>query len=380
MHILRRSTVYSAEGRPPAERIAFFTSLCRLRSGTVLAGFQLGRAKHAADATARLCRSRNEGADWHELPYRFETRIDGEPGSLSGAEMIEVEPGRLLLFSTWFDRSIPDRPLFNPATEGILRSRLLCCESNDEGDTWTAWRELPTGALRGCAMTGSPVAWGEGLLAFAFESFKEYDDPGPGPHGSWVIVSRDGGRTFGPPWRVAQDPRGAVYYWDQRLAATDRAGEFVSLFWTHDRAGKRDLEVHRLRTSLLEHPDGAPRLPEPTNIPGQIAAPLWLGGERWLAFVVDRERPANMTLWSTDDDGRTWPAGRALRVYEHDERAVLSQGRENVDYAQFWEDMGKWSFGHPAIARLDERRALVAWYAGTPDAMSIHSAQIALDS
>ena len=37
--------------------------------------------------------------------------------------------------------------------------------------------------------------------------------------------------------------------------------------------------------------------------------------------------------------------------------------------------MGKWSFGHPAIRRLQDDW-LVAWYAGTPAAMSIHWAKI----
>jgi len=293
--------------------------------------------------------------------------------------MVGVEPGRILLFSTWFDRSLPDRPLFNPVTEGILRSQQLVAESTDEGSTWTSWRELPTGELTGCATTGPAIAWPDGTVAYAFESFKEYDDPRPAPHGSWLLVSRDGGRTFGSPWRVAQDPAAQTYYWDQRLCAKSEPGEFVAMFWTHDRAQRRDLNVHQLQVAMNEHPGGAPQLPAVTSLPGQIAAPLWLDDRRLLAFVVDREPPCTMTLWQSRDGGATWPTELALRIYEHDERAALTQGRDNVDYAQFWEDMGKWSFGHPAIRRLDERRALVAWYAGTPHEMSIHGAQVELD-
>ena len=40
--------------------------------------------------------------------------------------------------------------------------------------------------------------------------------------------------------------------------------------------------------------------------------------------------------------------------------------------------MGKWSFGHPAIRPL-EGGWLLAWYAGTPDRMSIHWAHLAED-
>ena len=52
----------------------------------------------------------------------------------------------------------------------------------------------------------------------------------------------------------------------------------------------------------------------------------------------------------------------------------LSQGLENIDFAQYWEDMAKWSFGHPAIRTYDEQRVLVTFYAGPPGCLSIHSA------
>jgi hypothetical protein len=83
-----------------------------------------------------------------------------------------------------------------------------------------------------------------------------------------------------------------------------------------------------------------------------------------------------MRLWSSRDGGLTWPQSDCLLVHTHDERAVLSQGTENIDFRQYWEDMGKWSFGHPAIRTLGPGRVLVAFYAGTPTCMSIHWARV----
>ena len=37
-----------------------------------------------------------------------------------------------------------------------------------------------------------------------------------------------------------------------------------------------------------------------------------------------------------------------------------------------WEEMGKWSFGHLAMIPLDNGKWLLAYYAGTPQAMGIH--------
>ncbi len=306
---------------------------------------------------------------------RFQSQLDDIPGSLAGAEIFEVEPGRLLLFFTWFDRSDPERPLFDPETEGILRSLQLMADSTDEGDSWSGWREIPTPGLTGCAMTGPALKWSDGTIAFASESFKEFDDPAPAHHAAWLLVSRDGGETFEQPFLVAQDPQNTVYYWDQRLCVGSAPGEFTALFWTHDRSAQRDLDVHLLSANLNDG-ERAGSSPVVTTIPGQIAAPLLLDDGRLLAFVVDRDRPGTMRLWQSSDGGQSWPTPDSLLVHEHEERAELSQGLTDIDFAQYWEDMGRWSFGHPSIRQSESRRVVVTWYAGSPTCMSVHAAGI----
>ncbi|MGD9724168.1 MAG: sialidase family protein [Pirellulales bacterium] len=373
--IEEQGLIFDAGRQPPAGRIAYFTSLCALGSGTILCGFQNGPGKHAPSSTIRLCRSADGGRTWELLPASFATDLGGVPGSLAAAEMVEAAPNRLLLFATWFDRSEPARPLFDPVTEGILKSKQLLAISHDEGRKWSAWRELGVGDLRGCALTGPVVRWPDGAIAFAFESFKEFDDPGPKRHAAWLFVSRDGGESFTRPLLVAQHPQQEVYYWDQRLCAGAQSGQFVAMFWTHDLVRKQDLTVHLRRGSV----NGDAISVDPiraTTIPGQIAAPCQLSDGRLVTFVVDRGRPSTMTLWCSADGGASWPGAERLVVYTHDERASLSQGREQVDFAQYWEDMGRWSFGHPAVRLLADGRLLLAWYAGTPDCMSLRWARV----
>lgn len=369
--------LFDATGRPESEAIAFFTALCPLVSGTLLAGFQVGPSKHALTATIRVSRSRDGGTTWSEIPWQFETVLDGIPGSLAAAEMVEAEPGRLLLFTTWFDRRDPTLPLFDPVSEGILPSRQLLAVSADNGETWGPWRVLPTPGLTGCAVTGPATRWDDGSIAFAFESFKEYGDPEPGRHAAWLMVTRDGGRSFEAPFLVAQHPRHQIYYWDQRLCPASPSGDFLALFWTHDLVQKKDLRVHFLRASLADG-DRAAASPVETPIAGQIAAPLRLPDGRILAFVVDRDRPGTLRLWQSRDQGRTWPAKEMTTIHVHDEQARLSQGATNVDFRQYWEDMGRWSFGHPAIRLLPDGRVFLAYYAGTPTRMSIYWARLAL--
>lgn len=376
MEVEERGLIFDATGRREAERVASFTALCPLRSETILAGFQLGPAKHSPASTIGLCRSRDGGRTWSRIPWMFASTLDAVPGSLSGPEMVEAEPGRLLLFTTWFDRQDPDRPLFDPVTEGILPSKQLMAVSGDEGETWSHWREIPTPGLTGCAMTGPPLLWPDGTLAFCFESFKTFDDPAPGRHGAWMLVSKDGGRAFSRALPIAQHPEHAVYYWDQRLCVGRRSGAFIALFWTHDLRQHKDLTVHQKISTVAALTPANARTVSGTPIPGQIAAPFLLDDGRLLAFVVDRDRPGTLTLWHSPDSGTTWPLDRKLVVHTHDEQAVLSQGKDNIDFTGYWEDMSKWSFGHPAIRSLPDGRVLLAYYAGSPACMSVHWARI----
>lgn len=375
LEVEERGVVYDASAQPPEGRIAYFTSLCPLASGSILCGFQVGPRKHAVTSRIGLCRSADGGRSWRQMNVSVETTIGGSPGSLSGPEIVEVEPGKQLMFTTWFDRSDPARPLFDPVTEGILHGKQLYAFSTDEGETWGPWQELITPGLTGRATTGPITRWPDGTIAYAFESFRDYDDPVPAYHAAWLVTSRDGGQTFSRPLLLAQDPRHIVYYWDQRLCPSGPAGEFVALFWTHDLRQKKDLSVH-LQKGNVHDPELHKSAIHPTPIPGQIAAPLLLDDGRLLAFVVDRARPGTMKLWSSPDGGGAWPERDCLTVHVHEERAALTQGLENIDFKQYWEDMGKWSFGHPALRPLPGGKALLAWYAGTPQAMSIHWARV----
>ncbi len=376
LKIVDRGIVWDATQQPAERQVACFISLCQLQSGRIICGFQNGPRKNAATSTIRVCSSTDHGKTWETWPGEFGDRMEGITGSLSCAELVEISPDRLLLFATWFDRTEPERPLFDPVTEGILRSKLLMAASTDEGKSWSDWRVLSTGQLKGCASTGPVLRWSDGTLAVPFESFKEYDDPRPCVPGSWMIVSADGGQTFSEPMLVAQDPHNRVYYWDQRLCtATSGDSHFFAFFWSHDRNQKQDLPIHLRRGEVRDGRIQATDL-ETTTIPGQIAAPLQLNDGRVLAFVVDRGQPCTMALWCSDDRGRSWPDSKRLVVYTHDEQAAITQGKDDIDYQQFWEDMGKWSFGHPAIRVVDEQHVLVAWYAGTPNRMSVHWARI----
>jgi hypothetical protein len=229
--------------------------------------------------------------------------------------------------------------------------------------------------LKGCAGTGPILRWPNGIVAYPFESYKDYDDLNPGAHAAWFMVSRDGGLAFDKPLLVAQDPRHKIYYWDQRLCVGSLSGEFIGLFWTHDLENKQDLNVHIRRGRLAAGALGNGPIFD-TGIPGQIGAPLLLPDGRLLAFVVNRGEPGTMALWLSPGGETTWP--ESLVIYVHNQRAPLSQGGTKINFEQYWVDMIKWSFGHPAISYLGQDKVLLAYYAGPPNCLSVHWARVNL--
>lgn len=368
MQIEDRGIICDATKRPETARAAAFVSLCPTSSGSIFCTFQIGVTKNATNSTILLFRSKDQGQTWLELAP-FDSTVNGIPGSYSSGQMVEVEPGRLLIFMTWYDRSEAQRPLFDPVTGGLLRSKQLTAWSTNDGASWSPWQEVPTPGLTGCSCTGPVLKWSDGVIAYPFESLKEYDDLSEAMPGAWLMVSRDAGRTFGQPVLLAQHPEHKIYYWDQRLCVGRSPGDFVALYWTFDRANKKDLPVHLLKATLTNGAlQKAPIVA--TSIPGQIAAPVLLEDGRLLAFVVDRDRPGTMTLWTSRDGGATWP--ERLVVYVHEERSALTQGKENINYEEYWADMRRWSFGHPAMRSLGHGKVLLAYYAGLPNCMSIH--------
>ncbi len=378
MRVIDRGLVYDASNRPASERIASFDSLYRLQNGDWLCGYHVGKKKHDANSVIRWSRSKDGGKTWSQVSFCPETTFGGIRGSLAGTEFAEIAPGKLLLFTTWFDRTDPERPLFDPVTEGILHSKLLVAESNDHGETFGPWREIVTPGLTGTALSGPPVQWPDGSIGLAFESFKHYDDPKPAWHCAWLFTSRDGGQTFPELHIVGEDPKHEVFYWDERITPTKTPGEYIGLFWTHNKATGKDLNVQFLRASTKEG-DRAKSTPSDTGIPGQISAPLLLDDGRILGFVVDRDRPGTLKLWQSKDGGKTWPAGESLTVHVHDEKSVVGNQKEGVDFAEYWDDMRKWSFGHPCSQLIDAKTALLTFYAGPPDALSVHWARVSLD-
>lgn len=374
MRVIDRGIIFDAGQAPPHRRFCSFTSLLRMADDRLLVAFRAGSSKDSPDENILICQSTDEGRHWELIFEGLPLEYAGVRGAWRAGALIELEPGHLLGYFTWFDRSDPTLPLCNPQTQGILPSRLLLAESDDDGRSWHAWREMETRPFEGVSATGAPLRLGNGILAFPFEAWKGYYDARPGAHHALLCLSHDAGRTFEPPAVVAHDPSAGVFYWDQRLGRAPDTGRLIAMFWTHDRSAGQDRHVH----VAWGTPDGSrwTTPPADTGFAGQIAYPLCLGEERVLAMYVHRHDPPSIRAVISCDFGRTWDLEGECVIYESAGMESGMRGRRG--FGDYWADMNRWTFGHPEACRMPNGDVFVAFYAGDTTAMSMRWARLAL--
>jgi hypothetical protein len=372
MRIVDQGLIYDARGAPAERRSCAFTSLVRLADGAYRCSFRAAPGRDKPGGMLRIMGSTNL-RDWEVVHPGLTHVIDGVEGDMYAGYLAELAPGVLTGSFVWVDRAThPELSFVNPETAGVLEMRNLLATSTDGGATWHDWRELDLGPEEGCSCTGPIFEPSAGVLAFPYETWKSYDDPGTGNHTASLRLSHDGGEIWQERQIVAADEAGRVLYWDQRIAVHPETGELVAMFWTHDRTFGADIDNH---ISWSAGVDQQWSRPVSTKWSGQHCQPVSLGGNRLAAVHTERTPPGGIIVRLSDDFGRTWPAERTLRIYE----PAASPASQEQSFEAFWQSMMSWPFGHPRAVVTPEGELLVAWYAGSGDVIGMNWACVALD-
>lgn len=357
MKVLDHGLVFDASVAPAHERCCAFTSLLHLANGALICGFKSGPDKLSPADRLILMRSDDGGKAWRRLYDGFDTTFNGTPGSFSAGYPMELEPNRLLLTLHWVDRTDPARPLSNPETSGVLPMKYLLAGSGDGGRSWSPLREVSLWPHPGANPTGEIIRLSNGQLMLAYESWKDWDDV-EGDQSANVKLSNDEGMTWSDPITMANDRTGRLYFWDNHLARQPETGRLLAAFWSHNAERGVDAPIHL----AWGDPDGRQwEAPQPIPIEGQVTAPLFLDRDRLLLFYVHRHDPPSIRAVISQDAGKTW---QDEQVVIHDGRGGTQSGmdRSRSD-AEYWEDMTRWTFGHPKAVRLSGGRVLVVYYA-----------------
>src|SRR5262245_38372493 len=116
-----------------------FPSVAVLPSGRWLVGFRASSRKwNEGDQHIRLVWSDDEGRTWRgpTRPFVAPT-VGGRPGRFRMGCLEPLGGRRVLVALAWQDYGDPERPLFNPKTQGgSVDFKAFFAISEDDGETW----------------------------------------------------------------------------------------------------------------------------------------------------------------------------------------------------------------------------------------------------
>ncbi len=369
MKVIERGILVSGEAGT-CRATYTFPSVVPLAGGELLASCRAGSEKDAADETVVLFRSSDGGHTWSNGVTPFgETVVNGVRGSLKIAYITALEGEHLMAAVMWVDRqTYPGKALFNADTEGCLPMAILLSDSYDNGKTWSPLRVVPMPPDLGPPSLTSPVVrLKDGTLAMSIETNKHYLDKGKWCQRVVLLHSADGGKSWGKPATVIEDPEGRIFYWDLRTAVAPD-GRLIAFSWTYDRKINKYLNISRL---IGDDGGRSWSPPEDLGFADQPAHPAILpDGHTVLAWV---NRFGNQTIRAGIAPGIDQPfiAEKELVLY-HQEGA-----KSDADSTgKMLSEMNLWNFGLPYGEALPGGEVMVFYYAGREAVLDIHWVKI----
>lgn len=281
--------------------------------------------------------------------------INGVKGHGISLYFLTLGGERVLMVINWVDASRPDLPFYDPEDESLKDTRIFYSFSDDGGMTWSSPILMDTTALGGpVPLTGPPILLGDGSILCQFEINKYKSDPKPWIHRSAMIRSIDGGNTWIDPVLVTNYPD--MYFWDQRPNVLQDGQTLVNYFWTLDGKKNEYLNIHE---SISRDSGNTWSLPVDIGIYGQPGRPIQLEDGRIVAVSIDRTTVPviNLHVKLRLD----LPFSQSYEVYR---AALPKQDSRYVSMNDAWEEMAKFSVGHPNLLYLGGNEVLVYFYCG----------------
>lgn len=334
---------------------ACFPVIQELSEQELLCVYRRGTAFESADGVIGKLRSTDGGKSWVEEGIVWDLSKDNKSYSYRSGNLTTLRDGTLLLLSSRWDRSDPDKPLYSLKTEGYLPAEVVLFRSADNGRSWSAPQmiPLPEGIIGN--HSGPILELSNSHLLLPFETWKDYDVLNPANQRAMALFSNDDGKTWGNATVVADGTSQDIIYWDQRIIALSD-GHLFAIFWTHDMKTDKDLPIHY---AISKDEGRTWTKPESTEINGQVSCPVEIGDGRLLLVYNLRyaERPGIMTALS-ENRGKTWDITHQITVWDAQSRANVGAASQ----ARAIADMSTFGFGKPDTQKLTNGDILVSFW------------------
>ncbi len=276
---------------------AYMPTIAPLADGTWVAAQHVGQSLGSSDNHIEFLISR-DGATWENRGSIHGSEGADERYTYRAPKIVAVPDGRLLISADRYPQNTG--ALFDLESETLSRSEMLLIWSNDRGETWAEPQIVPVDLPperyswngTGPVLQVNPNRW-----IYTLETWKPEGYEGPPDQKSAAVFSADGGQTWGELTATADDPENRLMYYDQ-MGAVLPDGRVCILLWTHLDGTSQDLNNHWVVSSDEGRAWSAPK---PTNLRGQVCAPIALSDGRLAAVYNFRHEPQGVRLALSED-------------------------------------------------------------------------------
>jgi len=290
MELVQEVTIYANPDPLLVSRQAVFPGIVQLADDNLLAIFSIGQAFDAADHRAFCSKSKDLGRTW-TAPERLHSH-EFEPDQISETlKPLLLRDGSLLATGYGFVRPDDLAPIVDPETFEVLPLRNMVSKSTDDGQSWDVPRLVNIGG-QPLEMSGPCIQLQSGRILAAAPPFHL----GAEGHSGWIVYSDDGGQNWGKLSTFFESSSGAVAAWECRLCET-KAGQVVVLFWAYDNREQSNLNNH-----MVVSQDGGETFGPAidTGVRAQASNLMRLGDDKILTIHSHREDPVGLWVRQVD--------------------------------------------------------------------------------
>ena len=352
IEILDHHVVYDNPIPQVRSRHGYFPGLAVLPSGDLLALFMMSEALDAANATTMVSRSKNQGATW-TLEGSLHRKSPEHVHDSDYLKPLVLGDGSLIATGYRFHRTDPDQTLANPKTDGMRDGENLVSFSQNEGRTWAHPEVIARTCPELIEASGPAILTRSGSILTGGSLFPMWDGSHPTGFVGVLLRSGDGGRTWDDSGRFFRDPNGRYMPSEPRFCEMQE-GRLVSLVWTTDHAGGKNITNH----VTVSHDDGAAWSdPIDTGVWGQASNLIHLGGDTLLTIHSHRDGSVGevgLFVRIVDLAGDRWRIVEECKIWGN---------APSADIGSYAEMAKRLKFGQPSLLSVENGVVLATHWA-----------------
>ena len=348
---------------------AYMPTIAPLADGSWIATQHVGQKLASSDNRIECLISSDEGATWKNLG----NILDDDDGFIYRAPKVAAIPdGRLLVAADRFRQD--GGALFDLKNETLARPEILLFWSHDSGITWSEPQIVPvdlpakkyTWNGTGPVLQVSSSRW-----MYTLETWKPEGYAGPPDQKSAAVFSSDGGKSWGELTVTADDLRGRLMYYDQ-MGSIAADGRICIYLWTHVDGTSEDLTNHWIVSSDEGRTWSAPK---PTNLRGQVCAPIALEDGRIAAVYNFRHNPQGVRI-ALSEDLQHFDLERELVLFEAGSEATMGAPAAKSFHAEHVQI----AFGKPGGLQLPDGDLLTYFWCTSKGVTHTRWVRLAIDA